>query len=681
MANARVFRAWRLMILLAGFASLPGHVHAERLVDPAQLEAWADAYYGQAIAEKRSPGITISVVQDGEVVLAKGYGYADYGKGTPVDPEASGFIVGSITKTFIATAIGQLVDRGAIKSFDDPANMYLKRVQLPGERGARVTIRHLLSHRAGFEDVEFGYLDRSGWHAQIPLSSAEILRFMPQLVMEPGGPSVYSNWSFSLLGFLIEDVTGERIDTYLEKHIWAPLGMTHTSMIYGHMPENLSVNYAFEKDGTPVAMPSNDHPPHPWISPAGTVVSTASDMARYMNAHLLEGNDGGYPLVSQETFRQLHTEKFRNSPISVGFGAAFWTTELNGASTIEHGGGAPGFQSMMVMIPGKRFGYFISAMQGGLVPWAHYSEAEIAAGKLAVREPPTGFELRESFVDRFLERTSRLPVTGSPTPAAAVPAKSDLAKLTGVYWTLLRPFTNLAVLGQAFIPTAVLRVELADQGQGLMINGSGPYTEVRRGVFVSPTGKNNWTDPYTIDRLTPPYIAFRLDDTGRNNGLVVGLGDQLWAPVSPLFNARTMLFGFVAFGLVAMAGAFFFLWPQRRRLADPTNYLGLCITLAVVAFPCAIMVGFARGDSLVNQMALGEKARLWVMVIAANATVLLAVLLGLRAVKEWRHPGDPRTPGWARWGRRIHVGAVALSCCGLLVVFAFFNLLGVHMPG
>ena len=70
-------------------AGLAGAAQAEPLVDRAQLESWADAYYGQAIAEKRSPGITISVVQDGEVILAKGYGYSDYGKHIPVDPETS----------------------------------------------------------------------------------------------------------------------------------------------------------------------------------------------------------------------------------------------------------------------------------------------------------------------------------------------------------------------------------------------------------------------------------------------------------------------------------------------------------------------------------------------------------------------------------------------------------------
>ena len=207
--NAHASLFWRRLIPLAALAGLCGHAQAEPLVDKAQLEGWADAYYGQAIAEKRSPGMTISVVQDGEVILAKGYGYSDYAKKTPVSAEESGFILGSISKTFVATAIAQLVDRGAIASLDDPVNKYLKRVPLPGERGAKVTLRQLLTHRAGFEEMGFGFHKRAAQVA-IPLTADEIRLVMPKIAMEPGGPSNYSNWGFSVLGFLIEDVTGQR---------------------------------------------------------------------------------------------------------------------------------------------------------------------------------------------------------------------------------------------------------------------------------------------------------------------------------------------------------------------------------------------------------------------------------------------------------------------------------------
>lgn len=673
MRNASVPGFWRLLLPLVGLAGLSVHAQAERLVDRAQLESWADVYYAQAIAEKRAPGITISVVQDGEVIFAKGYGYSDYGKGITVDPETSGFMIGSISKTFIATAVAQLVDGGAIKSLDDPANLYLKRVQLLGERGARVTIRHLLTHRAGFEDVYFGSSVASGTTVPVPLSAAEILRFMPELVMEPGGPSVYSNWGFAMLGFLIEDVSGERLDTYLREHIWAPLGMTHTGIFYDQKPANLNVAYSFEKDGTPVALLANKYLPHPWISAPGMIVSTASDMARFMNAHLFEGEDGGYPLVSKEMFRQLHTERFKNAPGSVvaGFGAGFFTGQLNSAPTIEHGGSTNDTESMMTMIPAKRFGFFVAAMHGGLVPWAdRYSQEEIAAGKAIVRNSITAAELRESFIDRFLQRPAEA-VRGRPV---------DLQKLVGTYRMTRRPFTTIEVVGEAFEPAAVLTVKLTTDGQGLLLNGAGPYTQLGDGVFTSPSGKNEWTDPYTINPRMPPQLAFNVDAASNPVNLVIGHGDQVWVPASAIFNPRGMVMALTVFGLVAFTGVLLFAWPQRRRFANPTNYLGLCAMLVVLALPCAMMLGYAKDDSVVLQAMLGRMARLWVMVVAANAMIVIAALLAFRAVREWRGVGDPGLPGWARWGRRLHVGAVALSCLELLVVFSFFNLLGLHVP-
>jgi CubicO group peptidase (beta-lactamase class C family) len=658
----------RLLIALAGAASLPGCALAEELVDPVQLEQWADAWYGQMIAEKRSPGVTISVVQDGEVILAKGYGYSDYGRRLPVDPEKSAFLIGSISKTFIATAIAQLVDRAVIASLDDPANRYLRRIQLPGERGARVTIRHLLTHRAGFENILFGDSLPPGRTASIPLSSAEIQRFMPELVMEPGGPSVYSNWSFSMLGFLIEDVTGERLDDWLRKNIFLPLGMHHTSLMYDQRPANLTVNYAFDKEGAPVESAFNAYLPHPWIAAPGMVASTAGDMARYMNAHLFQGQDGGYPLVSEEMFQELHTERFRNAPIGAGFAVTFFTSRLNGAATIEHGGGTQAASSMMTMIPALRFGFFVSAMHGGPAPGT--DPAPGAVGDMLAGSPVSPAELRESFVDRFLQRPSES-VRGRPV---------DLQKLVGTYRATRRPFTTLAVLAELFDPAAVLSVSPTSDGRGLLLNGAGPYTQLGDGVFVSPTGENVWTDPYTIDHSLPTHIAFNLDAAGRPTNLVAGLGDQVWTPASPLFNPRTMAVAGVVFGLVAATGILLFAWPQRRRFANPTNPLGLCAALAAAAIPSAMMLGFASGDSLATPASLGDMTRFLVMVAAANAMIVLAALLAFRAVREWRVVGHSEIPSWARWGHRLHASAVAAACLGLLMVFFFFNLLGVRLP-
>jgi len=314
------------------------------------------------------------------------------------------------------------------------------------------------------------------------------------------------------------------------------------------------------------------------------------------------------------------------------------------------------------------------------VPWEHYSTAELALpDRLLVRNNFTGYEIRESFVERFLQRTSVEKRIASSTVGSMPKGQIDLAQLAGPYWSLYRNFTSVEALAQAFDPAAVITVTLAPHGKGILINGSGPYVDMGQGVFASPTGKNKWMDPYTIDKFSPAYISFTLNGAGHVTGLVAGLGERLWRPASPFYNPRAMLIAFIGLGGLAATGMLFFLWPQPRRFADPTNYLGIVAMLAVASIPCAIIIGFAQGDSLINQMSLGDSGRLWTMVIAANAMIPLALLLGLAAIKEWRRDHGPT--GWSQWGRRLHVTAVALSCLGLLIVFDFFNLLGVHVPG
>jgi len=640
---------------------LVGQARAAPLVNRAEFEAWADKYYGQAVADHHAAGITVSVVQDGQLLFAKGYGYADLARGLPVSASESGFDVGSVSKTFIATAVAQLVDRGKIQSLDDPVNKYLRRAKLPGARGDRVTIRDLLTHRAGFEDTNFGR--GAALRGGIPLTGNEIERFMPKLVLEPGGPTNYSNYGFSILGNLIEDVSGQRLDTFLKANIWDPLGMSHTSIVYGQFPANLAQNYQFTKDGS--AVPDRHGMPHPWIAPAGGIVSTATDMALYMQAQMAEGEGPGPALMSKAMFRELHKVQHRNAPISIALANAFWVLDVNGAATLEHGGGTEAFQTEMLMIPEKRFGFFVSSLQGGLAPGEKYSAADMANGGPRVGAAPSGFALRNAFIARFLH-PAPLASMGAPVP--------DLSKLVGVYRGERRPFTTLEVLGQAFNPGSVLRIDLSKDGRDLLFNGWGPYRDIGGGVFASPTGVDVFTDPVNIDRLKPDHIAFTFDPNGKVLYLTPGLADQAWVPVGPLGNPHTMLDAMIVFGAVVVSGLLLFLWPAGTRLLRIADYFAATAAVAVLALPVLMLVGFAKGDSLLNEWDYDEMGRFWGMAIAANTVAVLGLALTGFAVFAWTQPAS-------LIGRKLHLSLVAASALGLIFVFQFFNLIGFHIPG
>jgi len=172
----------------------------------AAVEAWADALFDEALQRKRMSGAVLTMVQGGEIVLSKGFGFADYGAGTAVDPDETRFRIGSTTKTFTAMAIAQLMDQGLIDSLDDPANDYLKRLQLPSPDGVEITLKHLITHSAGFENRVYNI--GSDREYDLPLSPAVIDRYEPAIINAPGQYSSYNNYGTTVLGLVVEDVSG-----------------------------------------------------------------------------------------------------------------------------------------------------------------------------------------------------------------------------------------------------------------------------------------------------------------------------------------------------------------------------------------------------------------------------------------------------------------------------------------
>lgn len=140
--------------LAASLAAGATALRAEGL-DPAEVEAFADAHFEEAMAASGIPGAVVAVVRDGETVLLKGYGTSDVESGAPVDPERTLYRLGSITKPLLAIATLRLVERGLL-DLDTDVNAYLKDVSVPAAYGEPVTLRHLLSHTAGFDaDLSF----------------------------------------------------------------------------------------------------------------------------------------------------------------------------------------------------------------------------------------------------------------------------------------------------------------------------------------------------------------------------------------------------------------------------------------------------------------------------------------------------------------------------------------------
>ena len=202
--------------------------------DPAELEAFLDDFFMRKMEEYHIAGAAISVVKDGQLFFAKGYGYADIENGVLVDPEQTIFRIGSNGKVFTWTAVMQLVEQGKL-DLDADVNTYLD-FRIPDTFSQPITLKHLMTHTSGFDDrwLESLVSDDS----ELMSAREWLISNMPGPVRPPGEAAGYSNYNAMLAGYIVARVSGLPYEQYMQEYIFTPLGMTHSSA-QSPLPENL----------------------------------------------------------------------------------------------------------------------------------------------------------------------------------------------------------------------------------------------------------------------------------------------------------------------------------------------------------------------------------------------------------------------------------------------------------
>lgn len=653
------------LLLPALLVSVPLLLQAAPRLQAVDVEAWADATFQQALAEKRFSGLAITVVQDDAVIFSRGYGYADYGRMLPLDPNRTRLRIGSITKTFTALAISQLIERGAIGSIDDPANKYLKRDQLPKVAGNDITIRHLLTHTAGFDSRAFGLGTEREF--ALPMSAAEIQSHRPPVVRTPGERSVYSNYGTAMLAVIVEDITGQTIARYFDEHIFSPLQMRDSVLNVTPRPSpNLAVPSRFLPDGS--AQRQRFFGVHPFFAPAGAIEATPADMGRYMIANLQEGQGASAAVLGPEQFRELHRRIAGNNPATSGFGRVFITFDWNGVSFYGHGGDWPGFHSIMLMAPDSRIGFFISCLcdyaQPGFLESLFGSERMRSKTTSPVREPMTNVGVAIAFLERFWGKRTWTPVQ----------QPSDPAKFAGLYWHEFRNDRTaekfFELLGGS---SATLHVR-PDGAGGLEINERGGYGEISPGVFWNGAGEapisgNFWDSgvwAFTLDAKGAPQYAsptFAIDPYVRASTI----DNPQFALQVLLLSAGVMLTGLLA--------AF---WPRSRGLERAGKWLPPMIAVGLVSIVPTVLAGYPEGDGAGTALLLGQMPRFATLIAIANLIAAGSIVMLIVSIVAWRR---------GFWGigarataRRVHFTLLALAGLGLIWALAFANLLGLKLP-
>lgn len=359
------------------------------VIERARLEAFIDGIISAELKAGNIAGVTFSFVKDGEILLAKGYGFADVKNRRPVEPDKTLFRPGSVSKLITWTALMQLVEQGKINLNDD-VNKYLTKFKFPETYSQPITVANLMSHTPGFEEVIGSMLAR---RAQDLISLEDyLIRNMPWRVFPPGKITAYSNYGTALAGYLVEVVSGEKFEDYVEKYIFDPLGMT-MSTFREPLPENLS---SFMSKGYTVrrgVFVEHNFELFNGLYPAGSMSSTAIDMAKFMIAHLQNGQFGEKRILQEETVRLMHTRLFAADPRLDGNAHGFWEKTWNGVRMIEHGGDTIYFHSQLVLFPEYNLGYFVSMNTGGAKS-----------------------NLRKHLLESFLERYFPKPISPEPEP-------------------------------------------------------------------------------------------------------------------------------------------------------------------------------------------------------------------------------------------------------------------------
>ena len=383
----------------------------------ADVEAFLDGFVPMQLERENIAGAVVSVVKDGKVLFAKGYGYSDAEKKTPVSVDGTLFRPGSISKLFTWTAVMQLVEHGNL-DLDRDVNTYLD-FKIPATWPQPITLRNILTHTTGFEEtVKELFVPEDS--KPVPLKDY-LPNHIPKRIFAPGATPAYSNYAATLAGYIVERVSGRPFNDYVTENIFKPLKMarsTFTQPLPAELKPFMSRGY---KTGS-------DHPkPFEIIipAPAGSLSSTAADLSRFMIAHLQSGKLEEAQILRPQTVQEMHGRQAALSPDMNAMALGFYEESRNGHRIIGHGGDTIYFHSDLHLVLDAGLGFLVSYNSAG-------------KGEISPRSA-----LWRHFMDRYFPYT--------PPPASPVAnASSDAAAVSGYYISSRRSDSNFLKAPEAF---------------------------------------------------------------------------------------------------------------------------------------------------------------------------------------------------------------------------------------
>ena len=610
--------------------------------DRAEMEAFLDEELGREMEKHHIAGAAVSVVKDGKLFLAKGYGSADIENGIPVDPEQTIFHVGSVGKLFTWTAVMQLVEEGKL-DLDEDINTYLD-FRIPDTYPQPITLRHLMTHTSGFEDRWLNSVVSDP--SELVPAREWLVSYMPARVHPPGEVAGYSNYNAMLAGYIVARVSGEPYDQYIQEHIFDPLGMAHStarSPIPPDLRARLSVGYTYE-DGAFQAFP--DYTAQPALWPSGAHQATVTDMARFMIAHLENGryrdaNIDGARILKEDTTRQMHSTLYTPDPRLLGSAYGFADVSDNGQRTLGHEGYFPPMRSRLLLLPDQNLGVFV----------AYNSEG---AGALTTQH--IGFQ--RAFFDHYYPAPAVKPIQ----PPADFAERAG--RFVGLYKYASSPATTFQKVGGL---VGANTVEIRDPGDGTLLLSIGGY-ELR---FVE-------VEPLYFRQVDGQFgMVFREDDQGRITHMDTDLmpqytGVKLNWYETPGFNLPLLLVCVLVFLSMIPVAVIRFIRNRRpssdRKPASRGARVAYWIIVGISVLNLLFVVGMVPGFDPPTEL---HGAQLIVKIVLGVGVLSAVLTVGalIYSVLAWKR---------GYWGiaARVHYTLVTVAALAFVWFLNYWNLLG-----
>jgi CubicO group peptidase (beta-lactamase class C family) len=617
-----------LCLVVGGARSARG-----QMLDSANVEAFFDRAWAETLSEGGAvPGAVITVVQDRTVVLNKGYGVTDIATAKPVDPDNTRVRIGSTSKLFAGLTALALVDEGRLH-LDRDVNHYLRDVRLAYSSDDPVTVRALLSHRAGFDTGLWGYTSRSSTDVAMSRDAYQ-RRLLPGRA--PDRAYGYDNLGVGLLGYLAGQVHGTSFARAVDAKVIRPLGLEKTTIgVPDWQVEHLAGCHSWDASGRPVkCVPKFVREGY---QAAGDVTTTASDMARFMSALLDGGCLDGTCVLRPETFRQFtNLDMNRPHPGALGMGFLIYEKDMAGRYAMGHDGGQDGFSTSLTLFPESRVGVFVSLFSFVGIPedWKLSTIVDfVIRGRL---HDPYGNTLRAQ--QRFAEALLPAPAaTVRPGPFRQT-ADLELSSLAGNYVTT--EFGGPMLLDQLLRVTTPLAVSV--HGEAIRVNDAGPFRRTGGGVFEMDGDNAKWLFTRTehevlLQRAGAMPFAMHVKRPWHWNAALTFLP----LAVPALLVVPGAIFAFSRWRsaasrrlglLVAFAGAalVFGVYMELEHFAD--NYYPTGPTVALIAWRVLLNVGWLAALSALWVIWSGRKDLVSFRSIGASAASLLVGLFALGAL-------------------------------------------------